>query len=824
MNLRRLCIALFCAGLTLSLTSSVFAQAPLKREDDRDLQQLREEYFYGPRRDLTGRTPAGARVNALRAMDQMKPAAKAARSNGSPGRNGLSLSTTTWTMVGPQPTSTLGNEFFATTSGRISAVAVDPTDANIVYIGAAMGGVWKTTDGGANWTPLTDSQPSLAIGSLAIDPSNHLNVYAGTGEENFNGDGYYGAGILKSTDGGANWTSITGPFGGPASTTLGGSFIGGIAVSPSNGQILLASVRRFTNSGSGIFRSTDGGATWSPVLSNGTVPALTNSYGTSVVFDPTNGNIAYAGIGRPSGSATEAGVYRSANGGATWSKLPGTGANLFPTTNVGRVVVAIAPSAPATLYVAVANSLDSTLLGVFKTTDSGANWAKLVNTPDYCAGSNPQCNYDNELRVHPTNANVVFAGGQDVGPPHVRGTSLYGTFDGGATWTSVSPGPGAGAEGLHPDTHAIAFSANGGKMYTGNDGGMWSTTSTTSAPVTWTNLNATLAITQFYPGLSFHPTNRDISFGGTQDNGTESSSGTLVWGNPNPCGDGGWTAIDPATPANVYTTCQLIDIEKSTTAGSNNSFTQVISGINTGDRVLFIPPLVMDPSNPLTLYFGTFKLYQTTDGAGSWTAMAGGADLTGGAGKISAIAVAPSDPNTVYVGANNGTVSVSTNAGAGATAVFNTRIANLPPTRMVSNIAVDPTNASIAYLTFSGFSGTGGNFADNLGHVFKTINAGGAWTDISGNLPNIPANDIVIDPDISATLYVATDIGVFQTVNGGTTWTTLGAGLPRVAVLSLKMHHPTRVLRAATHGRSVWDLQLANSPLAKRRLVQVTSE
>ena len=227
------------------------------------------------------------------------------------------------------------------------------------------------------------------------------------------------------------------------------------------------------------------------------------------------------------------------------------------------------------------------------------------------------------------------------------------------------------------------------------------------------------------------------------------------------------------------------------------------NGIDGTDNGAFIPPLTMDPSNPNTLYFGTNRLYQTTDAAADWKPISSG--LTSGGQSIeatvSAIAVAPTNSNMVYVGTGDGRLWMTTSAGPGYCCSY---ITNGTPNRSVTAIAVNPTNAQTAYATFSGYSG----FGDTLGHVFKTTNAGTNWTDISSNLPNVPVNDIVVDPDMLSTLYVGTDVGVFASTNGGSTWAPLGTGLPAVVIMSLKLHHAARILRAASYGRSAWDIQL----------------
>ena len=402
---------------------------------------------------------------------------------------------------------------------------------------------------------------------------------------------------------------------------------------------------------------------------------------------------------------------------------------------------------------------------------------------------------------------------------------LWRSTDGGSNWSDITSD---GTNELHVDMHAIAFAADSSKMYVGNDGGVWSTANLTGT-VTWTNLNASatdatksLAILQFYPGMAI--TSPTYIFGGTQDNGSQLFTGNVVW-NEIACGDGGWSAIDPGNNNIVYTACNDLDVEKSTNNPPNwNSFSQVMNGLPTdpnAERVAFIPPMVMDPINSAILYFGTYRLYRTANGAGSWTLVGNGNDLTGGIGfcggasapVISTIAVSPVAHTTVWVGTCDGKVQVTANADQGASATFSDRTSTLP-TRTVTQIAVDPTDntGNTVYATFSGF--TVGS--DTKGHVFKTTNGGTSWNDVSGNLPNTPVNDIVVDPVLPNTVYIGTDVGVFYTTNanaGPPTWNTLVVGLPKVAVLSLKLHAASRTLVAGTHGRSAWSV-LLGSPIS----------
>jgi photosystem II stability/assembly factor-like uncharacterized protein len=727
------------------------------------LLEKRMDWFYQQRAYPHKTIPAGARFRAMQEFENQLAAEKAARQRG-----GTFDQVGAWQLLGPA----ILNGFWGVNSGRVTAIAVDPTNSNIVYLGAAQGGVWKTTDGGSTWTPLTDTQASLATGSIAIDPQNHLTVYVGTGELNNSGDSYYGAGILKSTDGGSTWTNIPGSFAGGSG---GGARIGGIAVQPGHSSVLLAAVGCCGIGSWGVYRSADAGLTWTQTLT------VNGNQAYNVHFDTNTPNTAYA-------SLDSNGVYVSNDGGLTWVPANGSGSAALPSSGFGRVELAMDPNATKTLWVALSDNNTSGLLGLYRTTDGGNTWTQIPSAPDFCAG---QCWYDIAIAVQPGNSNVVVLGGSEYNGQVVVST------DGGSTWTLYND--------LHPDTHSLVFSADGSVFYTGDDGGIWSTTNLTSVSPTWTSLNAGLSTLQFYPGLSIDSADINTMLAGTQDNTTELYSGSTTWKDVT-CGDGGATAIDSTTtPPTMYSNCILISLVKSTDGG--NTWPSATNGLNPGDRANWTPPLTMDPSNPQRIYFGTQFVYQTTDGAGTWTAIS--PDLTNGGNgaALSAIAVSPVDPNTLWTASGDARISITHNALSGASASWsNVTGTNMLPNRYPTAVAADPVNASTAYLVFSGFSGYG----DNFGHVFSSQDGGSTWTDISGNLPNIPVNDIAIDPAQANTYYVGTDFGVFYTTNGGTAWSTLVTGLPRVAVLSLKVDAGSRNLRAATHGRSVWGTNLSS--------------
>jgi hypothetical protein len=509
-----ICSVCLAAGI---LIAAILAQAPNPRKGaekkEEDHPRERAKWFYHQRAYPHQRIPPGARMRAVQEMDRIDAVARARHqtfAGAAPVNAPQAVSTSApWSSLGPQPTHCSSNYCadvplnnlvpdYLDSSGRITALAVDLTNADTVYAGGALGGVWKTTDGGKIWKALTDSQTSLAIGSLAIDPQNHDTIYAGTGEANNSGDSYYGAGILKSTDGGDNWKDIPGPFVQPVA-----QHIGALAVSPRASNTVIA------GADGGIYLSSDAGNTWKPVL--------TEAPGTAVVFDPSNPSTVYAALGDPCGATcgiSGNGVYKSSDGGNTWTQQTGSGANAFPKTGVGRIALAMSPSTPTTLYAAVQDGSElissnptAPLLGVWKTTDSGNTWNEMGQPPDdnssgeiFC-GFNGQCDYDLVIQVHPQNPNVVVVGGVTLA-----------LSTNGQNFNSLpleyAPNGNYGYA-VHVDQHAIAFSADRTKVYFGNDGGVWSAPASdilTGGTVNFTNLNQKLALTQFYAAYRFSPT------------------------------------------------------------------------------------------------------------------------------------------------------------------------------------------------------------------------------------------------------------------------------------------------------------------------------
>ena len=736
-----------------------------------DLQTRRAEYsqrkFGSSGQD---RLNAWNQVRAMRPLSFQAP----------PGSPALQAAADQWTNIGPKP---LLQPLGGNEGGRVNSIAVDPRDPNVIWIGTADAGVWRTRDGGANWTPLTDAQPSPAIGAVALDPNKPETIYAGMGDP----VGYSGAGLLKSADGGATWTLISQPF----ASGYGGHRFSAISVSPADSKIVLASI---TPPGSGanmagIYRSTDGGATWTETFSANFV--------SQVFFHPTDGNTAYATSGNDTAhTPPKNGFFRSTDGGVTWNPMNGTDANALPIATAFFFRLAVSASSPLTMYGSLAGPNPTGLVGLYKSTDGGSTWNRLSSAPNYCT---VQCGYSNVVAVHPTNPNAIYLGG----------IFCYRSIDGGTTWGDITPG--------YVDFHSIVFSNGGGTAFFGNDGGAWAVPSPNATPIAAVNsLNNTLSITQFYGGISIHPTNVNYGYGGAQDTGVHRYTGSLAWAPfgsfaGGGCGDAGYTAIDYKTPANTYVTCIRNVIFKTVNNGDN--WTKAITGINVSDRSEFVAPIVMDPVNPQRLYYATYRAYQSSDGAATWAPISG--DLTGltGNGVIVDLKVAPSDPNIVWTVASDNKVYMTSNAGAGAGAIWTDRTKGLPTANWgaVAIDAHDPKTVFVGIAAISTFT------------VYRTRDAGLTWTNVTGGLPHINIHCLLTDPDLSGTVYAGTELGVFVTTDNGATWNSLASGLPYVSVTGLALHRPTRTLRAGTYGRGMWDLGVPLPPAPVTTLAGVTN-
>ena len=676
----------------------------------------------------------------------------------------IPLDPVNWTALGPAPLLNGQTPGSQPVSGRISALAADPNDANVLYLAAAGGGVWKTTDAGADWTPLTDDQSTLFMGALALAPSDPNVIYAGTGEATNSILSFTGHGVLKSTDGGATWSLL-------GQAVFDRHAISQIVVSPTDPNTVLVAVGgsgvHGVGGNTGIWKSTDGGLSWT----NTTTAITTFEQFSDVEMEPTDPQTLYAAVGSFSGSAVND-VYKTTDGGATWSV-----AGNFPRGVAdGRISVAVAPTDPQTLYALISGSGQAgTTLGhlvaVEKSTDGGATWAALPNTPNLGNGW-----YGLPLAVDPSDPNTVFASS--------GGAEIVESVNGGQSWFTLQVG--AGGTGPHSDHHAFVFDANG-NLIDGNDGGVWRLDNAAPGSLQWSDLNTNLQLTQ-YIGIALDPSTADVAYGGSQDNGTSKFTDSLAW-QLRTGGDGGFVRVDPGNPNTVYHEFNNISLERSDNGGL--TWTRITSGISPSDPSPFYVPYVLDSANPSRLVLGTNHVYETTNRGDSWQAIS--APQTNGwttSANIDAVATTPADSNTIYATAG-GHIFVTFDDGQ------SWQQRDIPgAVDQFRDLQVDPSDPLTAYAVRERFGG---------GHVFRTTDGGAHWTDVSGNLPDLPGYTLAIDSRTN-TWYVGLDDGVYVSADQGNTWDRFGAGLPHVQVRQLELNTDLGILAAGTHGRGVWEI------------------
>ena len=669
-----------------------------------------------------------------------------------------------WTPAGPE-----------NIGGRITDIAVDPLNNSIFYVAAATGGIYKTTDDGASWQNVFTNAPVITVGALAIDPSNPQVVWAGTGEANSSSFSFIGNGIYKSTDGGATWQH---------KGLEQSAYFGRVVVDYSNGNRVFAAATGtlFTpNATRGVYRTTDGGNTWERVLYvNDSCAAI------DLVQHPTNPDILYAamwermrGLTYRRSYGASSGIYKSTDGGTTWTLLTN---GLPGGEQKGRIGLAIGRTNPDIVYAFIDRSLNGTgVPTVFKTTDGGASWQQTNDSPLADMNSNFGW-YFGQVRVDPSDDNRLW----------VMGVDMYRSDNGGNTFYQV-----AGyynIDEIYVDHHAMTIDPVTGFILHGADGGLYSSS---DLGASWTKIN-NLPMTQFY-AIEVDYTNPERIYGGTQDNNTVGTrmGGTDDWERILG-GDGFYVLVDYTNPDIIYAESQNGNLFKSTNGGYSFDY---LAYVWSGDRTNWSSPLAMDPVDPQTLYFGTYRVWKSNTAGNSWMAVSD--DLTrnigtGGFSTLTTIAVSPVDRNRVMTGSDDGLVHLSTDGG------FTwSNITDGLPNRWITRVAFDPFDADRVYVTVSGF-----RYDEPLPYVFMSTNLGQTWQPISSNLPELPVNVLVCDPDHQGRLIVGTEAGVFYTEAYGNAWAALQQNLPNVPVYDLKIHRPTRTLVAGTYGCSAWRLNL----------------
>ncbi len=697
-------------------------QFPLHRQAEQALDPEFAELFQRAGEDVRGRDrwwyiqraypsrsfPENAHRRALRqarAMPGLRGPAARKKPRFAPPVPGVC----NWVEIGPR-----------NINGRIRSLALDPTNANTVFAGAASGGLWKSTDAGQSWYPLMQYEDSIAVGSIAIDPSNPNVIYVGTGEPTW-WPGYEGVGVLKSVDGGVTWS---------ATGTMANGHIARVIIDPNATNILYCA-----GFSGGLYKSVDSAVTWT-LIQAGDV--------TDVVINPADSAVLYSGIRND-------GVYKSVDAGATWTKLAGG----LPATASNRVMLSLCAAATDTVYA----KLDQT---IYKTTDAGATWSNQGNHGSTTYGY--WCTY---VAVDPTNPDIVFA----------AGTTLERSIDGGATWTLVAGGSDPERDRLHADQHAMVFDpANPQTIYAGNDGGVYLSNDGAN---TWTKVSDGLIITQFYD-VGVSPATPTLIGGGTQDQGTNATVGGLTWEYLFNA-DGGFMVFHPTDPYTMYGETQYSNIRKSTDGG--NSWSLATSGLTgsgpwigaitidhpspnilfTGRQNVFrttngattwtsssptvggsVLAVAIAPSDSMIVYAGTStgEIWRSSDGGAT---LANWNDVTAAPLPnrfCTDIVVDRTDPDIVYVSYSGfdattpttpGHVFRSDDGGATWNNISGTSGAvNALPDTPANAIEIDALNPNTLYVG----TDTG---------MFITTNLGATWLVYEPNFPEVAVTDLELD-------------------------------------------------------------------------------
>lgn len=767
-----------------------------------------------------------------------------------------------WSSIGPNgdyDTTRQWGPAGAKTQGRGTALWTHmngsrAVNKNVIFLGTADGGLWKTVDGGKTWKPLTDQQPTLSVGSVDVLPGtdvtnyNDATIYLATGEGNFSVSDKDGVGVLKSTDGGANWTVQPIPF----STD---------ALGPGLHRIRRIRIDRNVAGGQsvwvagdgGVYHTANGGTTWSLVtaLPYSGAPATAaypggcwNEYATDFAVIPpaaaggTSTLIAVFGRYANASCAANAadarknnGVYRSTDGGATWQRISVSGFPAVP-GNVGRIAILSAPSNPKHLYALVAkanndaaNNYES--LGIWDTLDATApsvTWT-AESTTNYASS---QGWYDLTGAVDPNNENRLMVGGLDN----------YISNDRAKTITAVSGWSAGDTTWAHADHHHAIW-VDASTYLDANDGGI-NVGTISGDTVVWSHANVGgLATLQFY-GIGQSATNPYKINGGLQDNGhalLDTTKWIATYG-----GDGGYAAVDQDNDNNAYEEYVYGAIRKSDDGGNTwptqgcmqayGACTGCLGQCTPDLHAAFITNFMLDVHNQNVMYVGTNYLYRNSSArtAGKvWERISTQAlptgDFVGGStaatAYISIIHTPKAAPvgglvtpvtQTLYVGTSTGRIWKTTDGGTTWTDLTKAPLPVLSATagRFVSWIDTDPANANNVVVTYSGWNGS----TPYPGHVFRSTDGGATWTDISGALPDEPFNSVAVNPNANENneIYVASDSGVYVNTNGwtGNTWLRINSGLlPNVSVNMLQFTNATtpKRLRAATHGRGIWEME-----------------
>ena len=651
-----------------------------------------------------------------------------------------------WTSFGPDDVPLQSNGLKRGV-GRVNVVEFDPNNPNIIWVGSPAGGLWKSVDGGQNWTSNTDLLPNLGVSDIAINPLNTNIMYIATGDRDA-GD-TYAYGIMKSIDGGETWNTTGLSF------QVNYAYRGNrILINPNNTNILIASTRK---SGYGeTFRSIDGGDTWEQVLEG---PNFV-----SMEFNPIDPNIIYAAT---TGNSK---FYKSVDNGQTWTNV--TNNSGLPNSGRNRGLVGVTPSNPNVVYI-LFSANDDGFGGLYKSVDQGINFELQSDSPNLFGwdvdGSDEggQGWYDLALAISPTNENLVFVGG----------VNCWKSTNGGQNWDISSHWYGAqGNEYAHADQHMLRFNENG-TLFSGNDGGLYKTSNEGN---TWEDISDGLQITQNYK-IGISQTNPNLLLAGTQDNGTLRAVDENNWDAVRG-GDGMECAVDPSNSDIMYSEVYYGALSISNNGGDN------WDNIAPDSDGAWVTPYQIDQNNPNRIVIGYDFVYESLNYGESWNNIS--IDF---GGNLDVIALSLSDNNTIYV--SNDDNLYKTNDGGENWSNISSEISN----NTITGIAVHPENKDRVWVTLSEYT---------LNEkVYYTEDGGDSWTNISENLPNLPANCVTYHSS-NETVFIGTDIGVWYIDSTTTEWTAFNQGMPNVIVNEIEINQNANLMYAATYGRGVWRTEL----------------
>lgn len=661
--------------------------------------------------------------------------------------------------------------------GRITDLAIHPDHPETIYVGTASGGIYISTNLGQSWTHIFNESPVIAVGDLAIDPNNPAIIYTGTGEANASSFSFPGNGMYKSIDSGESWIHTGLEEAG---------YFGRIIVDYNNSERIYAAVTGSLfspNEQRGVYRSMDAGNSWDRVLfitdTTAAIDLIQHSENPEIFFASMwerSRGLNYRRSGGPS-----SGIYKSIDGGDSWTELT-TG--LPQGDDVGRIGLTLCKSQPEILYALYDSQMDEdddySFAGIYKTENGGESWNQTND--DQLYGMNSSFGwYFGQIRVDPNNPERVYGLGVD----------LVRSVNGGESWDVI-----AGyfnMEEIHVDHHAMIIDEENGSIWIGNDGGLYNSTNFGDS---WTHFN-NLPLNQFY-AINIDPSFPDAIYGGTQDNGTLRfwEGGVDSW-EKILGGDGFYTAINPMNHEIIYAEYQWGQIKRSINHGEN---WQPINEEFRFDRTNWSTPFIMDMNSPEILYAGTYRVWKTINNGDSWYEISD--DLTMGDDgssyhTITTLDIHLSNPDMILAGTDDGQIHLMNGENNWAD------ISEGLPDRWITQAAFDPHNEEGIFVACSGF-----RWDEQQPHVFYSDDLGNSWENISGDLPDLPVNCLLPDPDIPGQIVIGTDGGVFITETGGETWSILGDGMPAVPVIDIKLHPEARTLIAGTYGCSVFRTSL----------------